>query len=244
MAAVRKTYGPLDCVVFPPSGGVAPRACVILCHGYGAPGTDLVPLGFDLVAHRGPPRDQVQLVFPAAPLSLDEIGLYGGRAWWPINMQELLDCYAHGDFDLLREQVPPGLDAAREAFLETLAAVQEETQLPLSRIVLGGFSQGAMLTTDTALHLPESPAGLCILSGTLICESRWRSLAPRHRGLPVLQSHGRADQILPVQAARELRDLLTSSGLEVDYVEFPGPHTIPPEALERVGAMIDRVASL
>lgn len=238
MGAIRKRYGALDCVVFPPTTGAPPRLCVVLCHGYGAPGSDLVPLGFELLARNDAFRDQVQLVFPAALLSMDEAGLYGGRAWWPINMQELLDSFANGDFRRLTVQEPPGLVRAREALLELLAEIQAETGLTTSQFVLGGFSQGAMLTTDITLHLPESTAGLCILSGTLICEPTWRELAPRRRGMHVFQSHGQTDTVLPLAGAMWLRQLLEEAGLHVDFLEFQGPHTIPPAALDHVAELI------
>jgi predicted esterase len=60
--------------------------------------------------------------------------------------------------------VTQGLDEARKAVLAMVEQVQRDTGLPLSRLILAGFSQGAMLATDVALHLPESPAALCIFS--------------------------------------------------------------------------------
>jgi predicted esterase len=60
--------------------------------------------------------------------------------------------------------VAQGLDEARKAVLAMVEQVQRDTGLPLSRFILAGFSQGAMLATDVALHLPESPAALCIFS--------------------------------------------------------------------------------
>jgi phospholipase/carboxylesterase len=57
-----------------------------------------------------------------------------------------------------------------------------------------------------------------------------------------VQSHGYDDPILPFKAAEWLRDLLTESGLEVDFVPFRGMHAIPPEALRRAAALMMRVA--
>ena len=58
--------------------------------------------------------------------------------------------------------------------MSTVSAVAAATNLPYRRIVLGGFSQGSWVTTDVALRLEEPPAGLCILSGTLIVRDEWR----------------------------------------------------------------------
>ena len=115
-------------------------------------------------------------------------------------------------------------------------------KLPIGRFVLGGFSQGGMIATETALNLAEAPAALCILSGTILCEDRWRKLAAQRGPLRVLQSHGRQDPILPFIAAEWLRDLLRDGGLDVDFVPFDGGHTIPFEAIERLGALVADVS--
>ncbi len=107
-------------------------------------------------------------------------------------------------------------------------------------MILGGFSQGAMLATDVALRLEEAPAGLIIWSGTLISEPEWRKRAPARRGLGVFQSHGRQDPLLPFLRAVALRDLLIEAGLEVDFLAFDGEHTIPLEALERTADFLVR----
>ncbi len=110
--------------------------------------------------------------------------------------------------------------------------------MPLSRLVLGGFSQGAMITTDLTLRLEEPPAGLCLLSGTLIAESEWTPRVKARAGLPVFQSHGENDGILPYANAEALRDLLTGAGLSVEFHSFPGEHTIPMSVLRALGAWL------
>jgi phospholipase/carboxylesterase len=114
---------------------------------------------------------------------------------------------------------------------EALDVACRQANLPLSRAVLGGFSQGSMVSTDVALRLEEAPAGLCILSGTLIGEPEWRRLAPSRAGLPVFQSHGTVDPLLPFASAEALRDLLAGAGLGVEFHAFDDGHTIPPEVL-------------
>ena len=185
--------------------------------------------------------ERVQFVFPAAPLSLDDQGLYGGRAWWPLDVARLAAAIERGELRDQRRHFPAELPEARDGVMELLKILQDETQLPLSRFVLGGFSQGSMIATEVALRLPQSPAALVIWSGTLLCEDVWRELAATHRGLPVLQSHGTADPILPFEAAVWLRDLLQEAGAEVEFIEFYGPHTIPLEAIERTIALLERV---
>ena len=220
-----------------------PRLIVVLCHGFGAPGTDLVPVGPELIQLNPTLAQTVRFVFPAAPLSLDHLGMFGGRAWWHVDVARLTAAIERGELRDLRNDLPDELPQARQMLTSLVEELSRDSGLPTSRIVLGGFSQGAMLGTDVALRLPETPAALCIWSGTLLCEAEWRELAKQRENLRVLQSHGRQDPLLPFQAAIWLRDMFTESGAEVDFVAFDGMHTIPPEALHRFAALIGQLAN-
>ena len=71
-------FGELDCTVLGPTSGVRPpRFCVILCHGFGGPGTDLVALGPDLAAMCSEHAADVVFIFPQGPLDLATYGLPG-----------------------------------------------------------------------------------------------------------------------------------------------------------------------
>lgn len=235
------TLGALDCSVVMAEGLAEPDRAIVLCHGFGAPGDDLVPLAPELLSCRPELSGRTLFVFPQAPLSPPEFRPFGGRAWWPLDMARLQAAIASGEFRDLRRDAPPRLPAAREEVRSLLAAVTDRFGLPVERIVLGGFSQGAMLTTDVTLHLAAPPAALVVYSGTLLNEAEWRKLAPARRGLPVLQSHGWEDPILPFAAAEWLRDLLSAAGLDVTFLPFHGGHTISRSAIR---ATADLLASL
>ena len=221
---------------------VSPKLVVILCHGFGAPGTDLVGLGPELLDSHVSIAGAVQFIFPEAPLSLDGVGMSGARAWWQLDMERLLAAAQGGTFRDLRNDRPDGLPEAREKLMALIDEVRERTGLPMSRIVLGGFSQGSMLATDVALRLAEPPAYLCVWSGTLLSEDVWRELAAKRGPLNVLQSHGRHDPILPFEAAIWLREMFDESGFDVDFIEFPGIHTIPHPALVSFAQILDRLS--
>jgi phospholipase/carboxylesterase len=159
-----------------------------------------------------------------------------GRAWF--HLPEAIMRGQLRDWDLFAREVPPGIQAARRGLMSVVDALSASTKLPYGRIVLGGFSQGGMVTTDVALRLEEAPAGLCILSGTLTSEPEWRQKASARKGLPVFQAHGRYDDVLPFAAAERLRDVLVESGLSVDFLPFDGPHTIAPEEMEGLAAFL------
>ena len=224
--------GDLECMVAEGDDTSRQKLALILMHGFGATGEDLVPLAEELVYRDPSLAETVKFIFPAAPLEPVEMADYGGRAWWPIDMAKLQRAMMLGDFRDLREDLPELLPAAREKVVGLIDEVRAETGWGLDRFVLGGFSQGSMLATDVALRLPEAPAGLVIWSGTLLCEKEWLPLLPGRQGLRVIQSHGRQDQILPFAAAEWLRDAMTAAGLEVEFLPFNGPHTIPEAAVE------------
>jgi phospholipase/carboxylesterase len=233
MRRVSTRLGELDCqVVDALLPGSSPQLAVLLCHGYGAPATDLVPLSRELMELRPELARHVRFVFPAAPLALSELGMPYSRAWFHLPMEVLTG--RQRDWEAYARAVPEGLPAARRAVMSAVSTMSAEMKLPYGRIVLGGFSQGGMVMTDVALRLEEPPAGLCILSGTLIAQEEWKARAANRKGLPVFQSHGRYDDILPFQAAERLRDLLTEAGLALEFLPFDGPHTLAPEEIHRL----------
>ena len=236
---VPQTLGGLSCQVFNPEG--PPEAVAVICHGFGAPGTDLVHLGEHINQAVPEVAQRVKWVFPAAPLSLDDVGMYGGRAWWPLDIEKLNQMIASGGIRDLRGDLPELLPQAREMLMSLIEEVRAETGLPTSKFLIGGFSQGSMLSTDVAFHLDESPGALCIWSGTLLCEEVWKQLAPQRAGLRVVQSHGRQDPILPFFAAELLRDMLEESGLNVDFLAFNGDHTISMPGLTQFVALLQYV---
>jgi phospholipase/carboxylesterase len=214
-------------------GGSGP--IVVMCHGYGAPGDDLVGLWESIDA---PP--DTRFLFPAAPLTVGS-GFYEGRAWWPIDMARLEYAVQRGELHDLAREVPAGLAAARDELTRFLDAVDRELSPP--RVVLGGFSQGAMLSCDVALRTERPLAGLALLSGTLLAEEEWAPRMPKRRSLPVFQSHGTDDPLLPFAVAERLRDMLREAGLEVTWVPFRGGHGIAPGVLARLGTFLQTVLS-
>jgi len=214
-------------------GGEGPL--VFLLHGFGAPGDDLVALWRYLKV-----PEEIRFVFPAAPLKLD-MGFGDARAWWMLDLERVTRARALGQWEELSQEIPRGLAPARNQVLDLLAVATEELTAPSESIVLGGFSQGAMLSTDLALHSDIPLAGLVLLSGTVIAKQEWLSRLPNRQGLSVFQSHGTDDVILPFTAAQELRTHIQTAGLPIRWIEFPGGHEIPFQVLEHLGTFLQCV---
>ena len=215
-----------------PAGAV--RGVVVLCHGFGAPGTDLVGLASEFCRARPELADGLVWAFPEAPLTPPEMAMFGGRAWWPLDTGKIERMLRAGKLRDLANDEPPGLGPARRKLTAVLDALLRRFDLPMSQLVVGGFSQGAMLATETTLRLEEAPAALIVMSGTLLNAANWSRWVVRRRGLKVLQSHGERDPLLPFFGAEALRELLTQGGCDVTFVPFPGEHTISSKVVAAV----------
>ena len=189
------------------------RPVVVLLHGYGARGDDLMPLAYRLHARR-----PARYILPAAPIEMP----HGGRRW----------------FGRRAEGIDAGeLEGARNAVLKLLSDLQEEG-VPSNEIVLGGFSQGAMLSLHVAERAPVG--GLILLSGSTVAE---RMDAPSLHGVPVLVAHGRDDEVLPFRVSETIAERLRQRGAEVNWLPFDGGHTIPSIALPQILRLLDGLAA-
>lgn len=166
---------------------------VILLHGYGAEGDDLVPL-----ATRFHERSPATYLLPEAPFALER----GGRAWFRRDKK---------NFD-------QGLSYAR-ALLEYCAR-----QAPNKRLMIGGFSQGAMLTVNLLATLPSQVVGALIFSPAFYLPTPPPIESKR---IPLFLSHGTEDAVLPFAGGVALKEQLLSLGFAVTFVGFDGRHQIP-----------------
>ena len=216
-------------------GGRGPL--VLLLHGFGAPGDDLLSLTDALDVPTG-----TRFVFPEGPLTLS-FGPRDARAWWMIDMARLQADRMAGGLRDLSQDIPRGLAPARETLLVFLKEVEQHFNADPRKTILGGFSQGAMLSCDVMLRTRQPYAGLIQLSGTLLAAQEWAPLLQKRKGLPVFQSHGVQDEILPYVGGEKFRDRLTHAGLSVEWHSFRGGHEIPRTVLQRLGPFITKVVT-
>lgn len=197
---------------------------VILIHGYGANAADLEPLK-DYI----PTSKKINWLFPEGIMEVPIGPGWTGKAWWPVALSSL-------QIDDFSSTKPEGLEKARTE----LMAMIEALNVSWNRIILGGFSQGAMLATDLYLHAPQTPAGLALLSGSLINKEELKPLVTKRPGEKFFQSHGDLDQVLPINGARRLESFLNQGGMKGSCLTFRGGHEIPPSIIQKVGNYIDQ----
>jgi phospholipase/carboxylesterase len=203
---------------------------VVLLHGYDGFAGDLSPFAasFGLAA---------RFVFPESPLG-PATTARGGKAWWPVDDEGRREALARGPRDLSLVE-PGGLEQARAALSRLLdELVPPGSSAPL---VVGGFSQGAMLACDLALRSSRPLSGLVLLSGARICGRAWAPLYQGRRGLPAFVSHGRADLDLSFEAAERLQADLAAGGLDVTWLPFDGGHEVPLLALRGLKRFLARL---
>ena len=214
-------------------GGSGPA--VMLLHGFGAPGDDLVGLWRMLDV-----PNEIRFLFPAAPLSMN-LGFGESRAWWMLDMERLTVARAQGEWDTLTREVPAGLQPAHNQLAKFLEEANHQMNISPQNLVLGGFSQGAMLACDWILRTTQPIAGLVFMSGSIIARDSWFPSIPHRKGLPVFQSHGTDDPLLSCTVAQQLRDAFIAGGLEVDWNEFRGGHEIPIQVLGQLSRFLRKV---
>ena len=211
------------------------RRAVVLLHGFGADANDLAGLG-DLLN----PDRRWRCCFPHAPIELDVVGMPGGRAWFPDDLDTLRRIQTGHYFEHIAEIDPPGLGAAADAVATLIAALG----IDFGQCVLGGFSQGAIVSVEVCLRLRRVPAGLLLLSASCTAEQRWARELAGMPTCPLLQTHGRDDEVLPFVHGWRLFEMLREIGFAGQFESFRGGHSIPADLLPLLRARLTEWLSL
>ena len=191
--------------------GPDPRAAVIWLHGLGADGHDFEPIVPELEL-----ANPVRFVFPHAPMR--PVTINNGmrmRAWY--------DIYQFGG----GAEDDAGIRASQK-LVEGLMAREKG-----KKIVLAGFSQGGAIALQTALRHPDALAGVLALSTYLPLSTTLA--AERHAAnqkTPIFMAHGRFDDIIPIDRARQSRAVLEKLGYAVAWKEYPMPHSVCAEEIQ------------
>jgi phospholipase/carboxylesterase len=197
-----------------------PEGALILLHGRGADENDLYPL-LDMFD----PEQRLVGMTPGGPLSMPP----GGRHWYAVAQVGFPD---KGTFDATYPALAGLLD-------DTLA----EHGVGWDRTVLGGFSQGAVMSYAVGLGAGRPlPAGTLAMSGFIPTVEGFELRSDGLQGHPVAITHGTLDPVISVDFGRSARDRLTAAGADVLYRESQMAHTIDPRVIGDLQAWVqDRV---
>ncbi len=184
---------------------------IVLFHGRGADENDLYPL-FDLLD----PDKRLPGITPRAPLTLPP----GGAHWYIVRR--------------IGEPDPETFSATYNLVGGWLEVFGEKTGVPPRRTVLGGFSQGAVMSYALGLGRGRPrPAAIIALSGFIPSVDGFE-LDLEQPLPPIAIGHGTHDPVIPVEFGRAARQRLEQAGAEVVYAEAPMQHSIDPTFLVRL----------
>ena len=194
-----------------------PRGALVLMHGRGADEHDLEPL-LDLLDR----EHRLVGILPRGPLSLPP----GGAHWYAVHQVGYPD--------------PDTFTATFARASEWLDAVLAAEGVPADRLVLAGFSQGAVMSYALGLATGQPrPAAILAMSGFVPRVEGFELDLASRVGLPVSISHGANDPIIGVEWGRDARDRLEAAGLAVTYREDPVGHQIAPAALAQAKVVLN-----
>ena len=202
----------LDGPASAPPASAAPRSLVILLHGYGSNGADLI----GLVPYWRAALPDTLFLAPDAPQACPDAP--GGRQWWPLTSLSP-EARAAG----VRVAAP-----ALNAYIDSHLAAHGLTE---ARLALVGFSQGTMMALHVGPRRPKRLAGIVGYSGMLADPDALAEEAATKP--PVLLVHGDADEVLPVTAMGQAKARLEELGFEVAAHVSPGlGHSIDETGLQ------------
>ena len=182
-----------------PASGGAPRHLVVLAHGLGADGHDLIDLG----PYWSKALPEALFVAPDAPDPC--AGTAFGRQWFEL-------------WDRSPAALAASVAVAAEDLLGFVEAELARLGLPADAVALMGFSQGAMVSLHAGLRRPVPPRAILSYAGALLDPD----LPARAVWPPVLLMHGAADAVVPAEASASAATVLRAAGVAVDLVTVPG----------------------
>ncbi|MGH6788981.1 MAG: alpha/beta hydrolase [Pseudolabrys sp.] len=207
-----------------PRSGKA-KQLVVLVHGYGADGNDLIDIGR---AWQGLLPDAA-FVSPHAPNPCGQAP--AAREWFPLTLRDVNERWS-------------GVNAAAPGLNAFLDAELARRQLPPSALALVGFSQGTMMALHVGLRRAVKPLAVVGYSGMLVVpeDANPEKFAAEIRSKPpVLLVHGDSDELIPVQAMFHGAQGLASLEVPVQWHMSPGVgHGIDQEGLRHGGEFLAR----
>jgi len=208
--------------------GAQPAAAVIWLHGLGADGHDFEPIVPEL---RLRATTRIRFVFPHAPLRPVTINQgHVMRAWYDVRALA----------GVRREDEAGVRQSARQ--IEALLARERQRGIAPGRLVIAGFSQGGAMALHVGLRYADRLAGLLALSCYLpLSNTLPTEASPANRDVPIFWAHGLHDPMIPQAMAEQGRAQLAELGYQIDWHQYPIPHSVSAEEIADVARWLERV---
>ena len=194
-----------------------PEGALVLFHGRGADERDLYPL-LDALD----PERRLLGITPRGPLALPP----GGAHWYRLG------------------GIPTPNPSTFFPSFEAAGALLDGLPVPIERVVVGGFSQGAVMSWALGLGklvggaARPRPAAIIALSGFMPEVEGFELDLSDFEGYPIAVAHGSLDPVIPVEFGRAAAERAQAAGADVLWRETPAPHTIDPRVLPELQAFV------
>jgi len=200
-------------------------SCVIWLHGLGDSGAGFAPV---VPLLNLPHNHTIRFIFPHAPEQ--PVTLNNGfvmPAWYDINNSDL---HNRADMDGVLQS---------EKSIRALIQEQIDTGISAENIVLAGFSQGGVMSLFTGLRFEQTLAGIMALSCYLPIKDQLPSdLSAANKNTPILQHHGKVDDVVPMSSGQMANDLLNNAGYNTQWKAYTMAHSVLPEQLNDIGTWL------
>ena len=193
---------------------------IIVLHGYGANMNDLVSLSENIGDGKS------IFVFPNAPFEFQLSYQLYGYAWiFPPTMDS--------------EEMPESMTESIDKLMVAVDILIEDYNIKLPNVILGGFSQGAMMSASFGLIRPDIFKGIFMLSGMLLGESYLVSNIQSDNGQRVFVSHGEFDSLVPFSNLNKIVKFLESYGYSPEFHQYPMGHELSLQSINDLGKWIN-----
>jgi len=186
---------------------------LILLHGLGSNENDL----FGLVQHL---PDSFLILSLRAPRTIRE----GSYRWYDL---QWIDGIPKGNVAELEE--------SRDFLIRFIENLHKKHKFDRQKVILGGFSQGAVMSLSVALKKPELLKGIVFLSGKMPDAAiAFEEKKESYKKLKIFITHGTEDKVLFVEEGRAVKTFVEKNNFPLEYHEYPMPHTINREVLNKL----------
>ena len=210
---IRQSIADHSVLIHQNNGASSPQQLIVLLHGWGADGSDLI----DLAPHLSARFPHAVICAPDGPEPCTANPM--GRQWFDLGVDAT--------------QIDEGPSRAFPGLQKLLQALMEQFHISASQLAVAGFSQGGMMALYSGVRLTEAPGAIISIAGALLAPNQMAQALTAKP--PVLLVHGKDDQVVPFQAMDMAKMVMESNGISVETLACEGVgHGISDEGLNRL----------